>query len=187
MKMKIFLWAVLTLMLSIIGLHAQSSAAAKKILVVYFSHSGNTREIATQIKTATGGDIFEIQPVKPYPEEYQKVLDQAKEEINSNYKPDLKTKVENIDSYDVIFIGSPNWYSTIAPPVSKFLSEYNLSGKTVVPFITHGGGGLAQCVTAITALCPNSTILDALVVSGSSVKSSQNEVSEWLRELKIIE
>ncbi len=187
MKIKVFLLAVLTLMFSFAGLQAQSSPGAKKILVVYFSLSGNTREIANQIKAATGGDIFEIQPVKAYPEDYQTVVDQAKEEINSNYKPELKTKVEHMESYEVIFVGSPNWWSTIAPPVSKFLSEYNLSGKTIVPFITHGGGGMAQTVADITALCPNSTVLDALVVSGSTVKTSQDKVSEWLRGLKIME
>lgn len=187
MKIKVFLLAVLTLMFSNAGLNAQSAPAAKKILVVYFSHSGNTREIANQIKAATGADIFEIQAVKAYPEDYQTVVDQAKEEIHSNYKPELKAKVKNMESYEVIFVGSPNWWSTIAPPVAKFLSEYDLSGKTIVPFITHGGGGKAKTVDDITALCPKSTVLDALVVSGNTVKTSQDKVSEWLRGLKIIE
>lgn len=187
MKMKNFLLAVLTLIFPMMDLHAQSALAEKKILVVYFSHSGNTREIANQIKAATGGDVFELQPVKAYPEDYQTVVDQAKEEISSNYKPELKTKVGNIDSYEVIFIGSPNWWSTIAPPVSSFLSDYNLSGKIIVPFITHGGGGLAQCVSDIKALCPNSNVLEGLVVSGRNAVNSRNDVSEWLRRLKIIE
>jgi flavodoxin len=187
MKKLIVLLASLTMIFSSMSIYAQSTSAAKKILVVYFSHSGNTREIANQIKNATKGDIFELQPVKPYPEEYQTVVDQAKQEIRSNYKPELKNKVENIDSYDVICIGSPNWWSTIAPPVATFLSGYNLSGKTIVPFITHGGGGLGHSVKDIKALCPNSTVLDALAVSGSDVKEAQKDVLEWLRKLKIIE
>ena len=186
MKMKNILLAVVLMTLSIVGLNAQSSVQ-KKFLIAYYSHSGNTREMANQIRKATGGDLFEIQPAKPYPEDYQTVVDQAKEEINSNYRPELKTKVENINSYDVIFIGSPNWWSTIAPPVAQFLSEYDLSGKTIVPFITHGGGGVAGTVTDIKALCPNSKFLDALALSGSSVKNSENKVTEWLRRLKIIE
>lgn len=154
-----------------------------KILVIYYSHSGNTREIAHQIHQMVGGDIMEIQPVEPYPDDYNKVVKQAKAELNSGYKPPLKTKVENIGSYDVIFLGSPNWCQTIAPPVQSFLSQTDLSGKTIVPFITHGGGGSGRSVADIAALCQESTILDALVVQGG--KSGKKASTEWFSKFEI--
>ena len=153
---------------------------SKKILVAYFSHSGNTREIAKQIQKATGCDIFEIQPVAAYPDDYQTVVDQAKREIAAGYKPALKTKVDDIGKYDVIFVGSPNWWSTIAPPVATFLTSYDLSGKTVVPFITHGGGGMANCAKDVKKLCPKSKVLDGRSFNGGAVKGAQDEVSKWI-------
>ncbi|OGV51121.1 MAG: flavodoxin [Lentisphaerae bacterium GWF2_52_8] len=158
------------------------SSEAKKILIAYFSHSGNTREIAKQIQKLTGGDIFEIQVVKPYPNEYNAVVEQAKKEINSGYKPELKNKVEDIGKYDVIFIGSPNWWSTIAPPVTAFLSCYDFSGKTIVPFMTHGGGGFGHSINDIKKLCLKSSILDGHAFQGSDVKKAQDEVAKWVHE-----
>jgi len=102
----------------------------KNILVAYFSYSGNTREIANQIHKSAGGDIFEIQSAKPYPDDYDAVVAQAKQELKSGHKPALKTNVENIESHDLIFIGYPNWCSTITAPVMAFLSQYDFSGKT---------------------------------------------------------
>ncbi len=157
-----------------------------KILVAYFSHSGNTREIANQIHKSVGGDILEIQSVQPYPHDYDAVVQQAKQELKSGYKPALKTKFENIKSHDLVFIGYPNWCGTIPAPVRTFLSEYDLSGKTIVPFITHAGSGLGRSVRDIATLCPNSTILDGLAVWGKNTKTAQNEVSEWLQKIKIM-
>jgi flavodoxin len=155
------------------------------ILVAYFSHSGNTREIANQIHKIAGGDIFEIQAVGPYPNDYDAVVKQARQELDSGYKPELKTNVEDLKSYDLVFIGYPNWCSTIPAPVRVFLSEFDYSGKTIVPFCTHEGSGLGRSVTDITKICPNSTVLDGIAIRGSYVKKAQNEVSEWLRKIKI--
>jgi flavodoxin len=157
----------------------------KKILVAYFSHSGNTREIANQIHKSAGGDIFEIQSVKPYPHDYDAVVQQARQELDSGYKPTLKTKMENIKSYDLVFIGYPNWCSTVPAPVRTFLSEYDFSGKTLVPFCTHEGSGLGRSATDISKLCPKSTLLDGVAIRGSDVKTAQNKVSEWLEKIKI--
>ena len=157
----------------------------KTILVAYFSRSGNTREIANQIHKIVGGDIFEIQSVKPYPNDYDAVVKQAKQELESNYKPALKTKVNNFKPYDFIFIGYPAWWYTIPAPTSTFLSEYDFSGKTIAPFCTHEGSGLSRSVTDISKLCPKSTVLDGLAIKGSTVKTSQMEVSEWLRKIGI--
>jgi flavodoxin len=159
----------------------------KKILVAYFSYSGNTREIASQIHKSVGGDIFEIQSVKPYPDDYDAVVQQARQELKSGHKPALKTNVENIKPYDLVFIGYPNWCSTIPAPVMAFLSQYDFSGKTIVPFCTHEGSGLGRSATDISKLCPKSTLLDGVAIRGSDVKTAQKKVSEWLRKIKITE
>ncbi len=163
----------------------QSQAANNKNLVVYFSHSGNTRIIAEQIKDATGADIFEICPVKNYPDDYNTVVNQAKKEINANFKPELKTKINRIATYDVIFVGSPNWWSTIAPPVATLLSDYNLEGKTIAPFITHEGSRMGHSAADIQKLCPKSKMLEGLAIRGSEVKTSQHNVQDWLKKIQI--
>ncbi len=157
----------------------------KKILVAYFSYSGNTREIADQIHNSVGGDIFEIQAVKPYPDDYDAVVKQAKQELEPSYKPALKTKIENIKSYDLVFIGYPNWCKTVPAPVRTFLSEYDFSRKTIVPFCTHEGSGLGQSAADISKYCPQSTLLDGIAIRGSDVKTAQNKLSEWLQKIKI--
>ncbi len=157
----------------------------KTILVAYFSHSGNTREIADQINKIVGSDIFEIQSVSPYPTDYDTVVKQAKHELESGHKPALKAKVNNIKSYDLIIIGYPIWWYTVPAPIRAFLSEYDFSGKTIAPFCTHEGSGLSRSVTDISKLCPKSTVLDGVAIRGSSVKISQKEVSEWLRKIGI--
>ena len=164
-------------------LYVQSS---KKTLVAFFSHSGNTRVIAEQIKDITGGEIFEIKPVKDYPSAYQAVVDQAKKEITANYKPQLQIEVENFDTYDVFFVGSPNWWSTIAPPVATFLSAYDFKGKTIIPFITHEGSRMGHSVADMKKICPTATIVDEHSFRGSNVRSAQDEVFEWLRKSKIM-
>jgi flavodoxin len=166
---------------------AQTGTRGAKVLVVYYSRSGNTREIANQIHERVGGDIVEIQTVEPYPEDYSAVTKQAQQELNSGFKPPLKTKVENIGSYDVIFVGSPCWWSTVASPVRTFLSEYDLSGKVIAPFITHAGSGLGRSVADIGTFCPDSTIPDGLAVWGTNAKTAQSEVAEWLRRLGVKE
>ncbi|WP_094605774.1 hypothetical protein SPSIL_005800 [Sporomusa silvacetica DSM 10669] len=163
----------------------KSLSPARKILVVYFSHSGSTREIANQIRESVGGDIVEIQTVDPYPSNYVALVMQAKQERESDYKPALKTKIKNIESYDVIFIGSPIWGGTIPQPVVTFLSEYDLSGKTIVPFCTHGGYGEGQSFTDIAKLSPQSTVLEGFAIEGNKVKTAQPEIAKWLS--KIIE
>jgi flavodoxin len=157
----------------------------KKILVAYFSHSGNTREIANQIHKSAGGDIFEIQSVKPYPHNYDAVVEQAKQELESDHKPALKTKMENIKPYDLVYIGYPIWWGTFPAPVKTFLSEYDFSGKTILPFCTHEGSGLGRSVTDISNLCQKSTLLDGIAIWGRNVKTAQNKVSEWLQNIKI--
>lgn len=158
----------------------------KKIMVVYFSHTGNTREMAMQIKDATGADSFEIIPVKAYPTGYRACVEQAEREIKANYKPELVSLPDNIDQYDIIFVGSPCWSGTIAPPVATFLSSLDLSGKTIIPFMTHHDSGMGRSENEIKKLCPDATLLKGLPIVGSKVKNSNPEILKWLREIKII-
>ena len=142
--------------------------------------SVDTKKIAENIQKETGGDLFEIQTVQSYPIEYNATTEQAKKEINSEYKPPLKTKIKNIDQYNVIFIGSPNWWGTIAPAVSSFISENDLTGKTIIPFITHGGGGIQNTLTDLTNQCKGCLINQNI---WNSYGSQITGLSEWLKEI----
>ncbi len=154
----------------------------KKILIAYYSWSGNTKEVAEAIHKKIGGDIYRIETEQTYPEEYRATTAQAKREINEGFHPTLKGKVENISQYDIIFIGSPNWWGTIAPAVSSFLADNNLKGKTVIPFITHGGGGAQNTITDLTQQCK-----ECIVNKNSWVGYGSRTIgiSGWLEELKI--
>lgn len=171
--------------------HAASAAAGRPALVVYYSRTGNTRAVAEHIHTqmksgatpAANVDLLEIQTVTPYPAEYRATTDQAKKELAEGYRPPLTTKVADMGKYELIFVGSPNWWSTVAPAVMTFLSEYDFSGKTIAPFMTHGGGGLGHSVQDIRKLCPQATVLDAFAVNGKSAAASQKDVVAWLRRL----
>lgn len=156
---------------------------AEHILIVYFSRSGNTKKIANLIQQEVGGTLHEIQPETPYPSPYDAVVEQAKGEIRAGYKPALRSKLDQIEPYDTVFVGSPNWWSTIAPPVATFLSAYDLSGKTLVPFCTHGGGGLGRIDQDIAELCPHSTMLSSFEIYGNGTGNVQAQVSAWLSKV----
>lgn len=184
MKIKTLLFTTLALLSLGGNSQAQETTKTEKALVVYFSLSGNTQEIANKIKNITNADLFEIVPLEAYPEDYRATTKQAKKEISEGYKPALKNKLENIQDYGIIYVGSPCWWSTIAPPVATFLSEYDLSGKTIIPFMTHGGSGLGHSVEDIKKLLPNSTVTDGKAFWGKSAKDANEDVAEWLKGLK---
>lgn len=159
----------------------------KKILVAYFSHTGNTREIANQITNRVSGDIFELKTVVSYTNDYDALVQKAREELDSDFRPELQSQVQNIDFYDVIFIGYPIWWGTYPMAVKSFLSEHDLSGKSIVPFCTHEGSGLGRSVSDLKTLCKNSTLLEGIAIRGSTVKSAQDKVSEWLLKINMID
>lgn len=168
------------------GAGAQTQPApAKKVLVAYYSHSGNTREVARQIAGVSGGELFEIVPVTPYPSDYRTVVDQAKKEIEAGARPALKNRVEDMSQYDVIFIGSPCWWATVAPPVATFLASYDFAGKTVVPFMTHEGSRMGRSEEDIRKLCAGATLLGGLPLRGGAVKDSRDVVRKWVQGLNL--
>jgi flavodoxin len=150
------------------------------ILIAYYSWGGSTRRLAEQIHASAGGELFEIVPQTAYPKDYNACTVQAKKEIQAGYKPALKSKLEGIERFTVILLGSPNWWSSTAPPVSAFLSEYDLNGKTILPFCTHGGGGQGHIARDISKLCPASRILDCLTINDGAL-ASKGELSGWLK------
>jgi len=154
--------------------------------VAYFSWSGNTRKIANQIHQVVGGDLFEIVSVDKYPIDYDETVEQARKELEADYRPELVSNIENIESYGVVFIGYPNWWSTIPRPVASFLSKCDSPGRSIAPFCTHEGSRLGRSAGDIARLCPHSTILEGLAIRGEEVGSAQNRVSEWLRQIGMI-
>jgi len=153
----------------------------RNILVVFYSHSGVTKKVAEQIHAKVGGDIHEIVEQNPYPRDYNTVVEQAKREIAQGYRPPLKSEVPDLSKYDVIFVGSPNWWSTIALPVATFLTSANFTDKMVIPFITHGGGGLNRTVSDIKKLAQGATVLDGFDANNAA------RLSVWLKSLNVLE
>lgn len=158
---------------------------SENILIAYYSWSGNTRKVAERIHEITGGTMIGISPEEPYPEDYNKVVDQAKKEIRNGFRPVLKSSIDNIDKYSKIFIGSPNWWKTIAPPVASFLSEHDFTGKTILPFCTHGGGGQGNIRNDIARLCPGSLVSECIEIYGSQSEIDLRILSEWLKNAGI--
>lgn len=148
---------------------------------------GNTAKIAQWIHESTGGDMFSIVTVDPYPSDYDECLDEAADEKAQDARPQLKDHIENMDDYDIIYLGLPNWWYTAPMAIFTFIEEYDLSGKTIIPFVAHGTGGLARSVRDITAKLPNSIILEPFGVYRPDVDTAEDDVNEWLRELGMIE
>ncbi len=161
-----------------------SSSNVGKALVVYYSQTGNTKALASVIQQSTGSDIFELELVDPYPANYNQTTERVGREQREGIAPELSQKLENIDDYDTVFIGSPIWRSTLAPPVASFIAEYDLSGKTVIPFFTSDSGTMGNSVSVIKGLVPSGvTVFDGFAVRGEDANSAQNTVDEWLNEI----
>lgn len=156
-----------------------------KVLIVFFSWGGNTRGTAQEIQAQTGADLFEIELVNPYSTDYNTVLDEAQRDQNAQARPEIKGYVENMEDYDTIILGYPNWWASIPMPIATFLEEYDLSGKTILPFCSHGGGRFGQSLTAIAKLAPDSTIGEGLAISYSGGSEMPEDVSAWLEQNNI--
>jgi flavodoxin len=151
----------------------------EKILIAYYSYSGNTKSVAEKIQSLTGGNLFEIKPVKKYPDVYKEVVSIVKNEKAENYKPALLQKC-NVKNYDTIFIGTPVWWWTFASPVRTFLSENDFSGKTIIPFCTHGGGGASSTYNDIKELCPDAVIKEGFTSYNDT--AVLKDIQKWVEE-----
>ncbi len=151
-----------------------------KTLITYFSWSGNTETLAGMIQEVTGGDLFAIETETPYTDDYDAVVDQAKQEQADNIRPALAAQVENMADYNTVFIGYPNWWSDVPMAVLTFLESYDWNGKTVIPFCTSGGGGFGNGIDSIEAATEGATILEGFHVDGSSVDGAADDVATWL-------
>lgn len=174
----------MTVLISCIQLHAQTNG--KKILAAYFSHSGNTRAVAYDICKKVDGEFFQIQTVKPYPTDYNTVVDIAKRELKADFRPELKSKLKNSTQYDVIFLCYPNWWGTYPQAVKVFLSMHDFSGKTIIPFCTHEGSEFGNSIGDLKKMCPKSKILEGLAIRGSKAHNSDDEITDLLKKLKLI-
>lgn len=159
----------------------------KKVLVVYFSHTGNTRTIAGYIHETVKSDLVEIKTVETYTDDYDTLLEQIRKEVASEYCPPLTTKIENISSYDVVFIGYPIWVETAAPPIRTFLTIHDLTGKIVVPFCTSGTSSAETSYRLVRSLCPHSTVLDGIQIRRGTYDTARERVAGWLRQIGIVE
>ena len=170
-----------------------------KVLIVYLSRTGNTRAIAEMIHKQVGGSFVALELVTPYPANYPATVEQVARENETGFLPPLKTKIDRIGQYDVVFVGFPTWGMQLPPPIKSLLRQYNLSGKTVIPFNSNGGYGIGSSFDTVKELCPDSKILagftmrggserdgQLLVLKGEKANEVQAEVQKWLRKLKVI-
>lgn len=179
---------------------AQGFLNNKKVLIVYLSRTNNTRAIAQIIQQQVGGTLVPLELINPYPENYQAIVAQVAQENDTGFLPPLKTKIDSIDEYDVIFLGFPTWGMQLPPPMKSFLSQNNLSGKTIVPFNTNAGYGIGSTIQTIKELAPNNIILKEFsikggverdgvlfVMEGEKEEQASKEVKSWLQKIALIE
>lgn len=165
-----------------------------KSLIIYFSHSGenymndgirnidkgNTEIVAEIISELTDADLFKIETVKDYPYSYQQCCDIAKEELDTNARPELKQYLDNIKSYDIIYIGYPIWWGTCPVALFKQLEKLDFSGKIVKPFSTHEGSGLGNSMNDIRKFCGGATVKDGIAIRGSSASNARSQLEKWI-------
>jgi flavodoxin len=170
-----------------------------KILIVYLSRTNNTKVIAEIIHNNLGGTIVGLELEKPYPEDYHQTVQQVVKENETGYLPPLKTKIDNIQKYGLVFIGFPTWDMQMPPPMKSFLHQYDLKGKTVIPFNTNAGYGVGSGFRTVKELCPNSKVLEGfstrggaerdgvyLAIKDKKAKEAETEVRNWLQKIKLM-
>lgn len=174
---------------------AQPLTGEKKVLIVYLSRTNNTKAIAELIHQRVGGSIVAIELERPYPADYNATVQQVARENETGYLPPLKTTIDRIEQYDVVFLGFPTWGMQLPPPIKSFLRQYNLKGKTVIPFNTNAGYGVGSSFQTVRELCSQCTVLEGfstrggverdgqyLVIKGARAVEVQKELESWLKE-----
>lgn len=178
----------------------EKAPAEKKILIVYLSRTNNTKTVAEIIQKNVGGTMVALELETPYPADYNTTVQQVVRENESGYLPPLKTKIERIEQYDYVFLGFPTWGMKLPPPIKSFLRQYELKGKTIIPFNTNAGYGEGSSFQTVRELCPDSTVLEGFVTKGGIERDGQllvikearaeevrNEVENWLRKIKMLQ
>ncbi|MGA8044245.1 MAG: flavodoxin [Terracidiphilus sp.] len=171
----------------------------KTVLIVYLSRTNNTKAIAEIIHQKVGGRLVALELETPYPADYHMTVEQVVHENETDFLPPLKTKIDRIDQYDVLFLGFPTWAMQLPPPVKSFLHEYDLKGKTVIPFNTNGGYGPGNSFETVRKLCPRSAVLhgfairggserdgEYLAIQGARAEEARKEVESWLRNIGVL-
>lgn len=175
-----------------------SSAAEDNTLIVYLTRTENTRVVADMIQQAVGGDRVELELQTPYPEDYDAIVDQVDQENEDGYLPPLKTQIDDLDQYDIVFLGAPTWDMQLPPPMKSFLESTDLSGKTVIPFNTNGGYGVGSSFDDIRARCTGCDLREGfsvegglerdgiyLAIQGDRKAEVSAELQAWLRGLNL--
>lgn len=141
---------------------------------------GNTEILAGMIQKLTGADIFKVEPIQPYSKNYNECIAQAQADQNRNARPELKNYPENLEQYDMIYLGYPNYWGTMPMVLFTFLERFDLNGKTIKPFCTHEGSGLGHSIEDIKKLCPTAIVEKGLALHGGSVEKSEKELDKWI-------
>lgn len=161
------------------GIDANSGAS---IVVKNKDVLGNMQYMAMTIQEAIGGELFRIETTEEYPLEHETLVNQTKEEQNEDARPELAIHIENVEQYNIIFLGYPNWWGDMPQPLYTFLEEYDFSGKTIIPFNSHGGSGFSNTIEEIKKLQPNATVKDdGLSISRNDVADSEQEITDWAK------
>ena len=171
----------------------------KKVLIVFLSRTGNTKAIAQIIQKQVGGRLVQLELVTPYPQNYQEQVAQVVRENNSGFLPPLKTDIDSIAQFDVVFVGFPTWDMKMPPPMKSFLKKYDFSGKTIIPFNTNAGYGIGTSSETIKELCENSKVLEGFTMTGGierdgvyfvikdeKAKAAEISVEKWLQRIKVL-
>ena len=161
----------------------ETGSGTGNILIAYFSWSGNTEAVAGMIQEEVGGDLFEIAPAEPYTEDYDTLLEIAQTEQQEEARPELAARVENWDSYDVVFVGFPNWWSDAPMVVYTFLESYDFTGKSLIPFNTSASGGFGRSLSGIEESAAGAEILEGFTVTSDQVEGAREDVSAWISGL----
>ncbi|MDH0169938.1 flavodoxin [Stenotrophomonas sp. GD04145] len=160
------------------GMVADRSSA--RTLIACFSRSGNTRVVAGLIHRSMPSDLFEIQTAVDYPADYLETVAKARQERDDDVEPALRTRITGIDRYDTVYLGFPIWGETTPPIIRSLLSQHDMSGKTIVPFITHGGYGVGSSLRVLARHAPDARILQAFVMQADQERKTMESVNAWL-------
>jgi flavodoxin len=174
------------------------SVGKRGVLIVYLSRTENTKAVAEIIQQQVGGDLVQLEPVTPYPDDYREAVAQVDRENETGYLPPLKTRIERMADYDTVFIGFPTWDMQIPPPMKSFLKSYDLRSKTVVPFNTNGGFGTGNSFETVREMCPDSKVLEGFSIEGGRERDGillaikdkrrdqvRDQVAKWLERIQM--